>query len=88
MERKQIEVEFTENKLPVHFVNVFSVIHGGDDYFIKLGNAMPPDLSKEEMAKLEKLEVTPIFVCALTKSSMKAFIKLLQSEYEEDEKER
>lgn len=81
---KEIKVVFTENQGPVHFVNVFSIIHGGDDYFIKLGNAMPPDLSREEMAKLEKLEVTPIFVCAMTKSGLKAFIKLLQDEYEEE----
>lgn len=47
MERKTIEVEFTENKGPVHFVNVFSVTRGDDDYFIKLGVFSPPYLSKE-----------------------------------------
>lgn len=38
------------------------------------------------MAKIEKIEVTPLFVCAITKSSMKAFIELLQDEYFSDEK--
>ncbi len=83
MELKRLEVEFSENKGPVHFVNVFGVTEGNGDYFIKLGSIMPYLSSEAEESG--KIEVQPLFVCAVTKSSMKAFIELLQSEYREDE---
>lgn len=78
---KEIEVEFTDEPVPVHFINAFSVTKGINDYFIKLGGVVPYLPSEEN----GKIEVKPIFACAITKSSMKAFIELLQSEYEEDE---
>lgn len=83
MEGKQIEVVFAENTAPVHFVNAFSVTNGNGDYFIKLGCIMP--YIDSEVEDSGKIEVQPLFICAITKSSMRAFIELLQSEYVEDE---
>ena len=79
--KRGIEVEFTDKQVPVHFINAFSVTKGTDDYFIKLGGVVPYLPSEEN----GKIEVNPIFMCAVIKSGMKAFIELLQSEYEEDE---
>jgi len=80
---REIKVEFSDEPAPVHFINAFSVVKGTDDYFLKLGSVVP--YLDSEVEKSGKIEISPLFVCAITKSSMKAFIELLQSEYEEDE---
>jgi hypothetical protein len=85
MEGKTIKVVFTDNAENVHFVNVFGVVRGTDDYFVKLGSIAPPTLSAEGAEQIEKVEIKPLFTFAVTKSSMKEFIRLLQDEYEEDE---
>jgi hypothetical protein len=85
MEGKEIKVVFDDNENDVHFVNAFGVANGNGDYFINLGCAGPISTSIEELEKLGEIKVKPSFSFVLTKSSMKRFIELLQSEYEEDE---
>ncbi len=84
MEDKIIKVVFPDNSDNMHFINVFSVIKGNDDYFVRLGYAIPPSATKEELEKIEKIEAKTLFLFAMTKSTIKEFIRLLQSEYEEE----
>lgn len=87
MEGKYVRIVFTENTEEIKYINVFSIIKGTDDYFVKLGSVAPPSLSTEELERIDKIDVKPLFMFAMTKSSVKQFIELLQEEYENEQKE-
>ena len=85
IEGKTIKVVFPNDYNDMHFINAFSIVKGNDDYFIRLGYAIPPSLSREEIEQIEKIEAKTLFTLAMTKSTMKEFIRIIQKEYEEDE---
>jgi len=81
MER-EIEVAFTNDIKDIYYINVFSVVRGTDDLFIKLGSIMPILQANEEV---NKIEVKPLIVFTSTKSSLKEFVKLLQEKLDEED---
>jgi hypothetical protein len=78
MEGKYVKVVFVDNTEDIYYINALSVNRGTDDYFIKLGCVIQPDLSEEEVRQLEYIEAKSLFTFAATKRNIKEFIRLLQ----------
>lgn len=78
----QIPIEWDwSTELETQYVNHLRVTHAGPEFYVYFGElAMPGTLAEEGIP--EKLTIIPKVRLAITAKQMEAFIKTLQSNYE------
>lgn len=68
--------------LPMAHINVINVRFSGDEFFVTLGLAVPPEFQSEaESTATETVEATPVFRFATSRTVMDRFIRMLVDRY-------
>jgi hypothetical protein len=84
-ETKQLKARFVQKAdIPTIFVNTINVSAGSEEFYITLGTALPIEVtSAEELSKIDTIDATPVFRCAVTRPVMRQIIDLMEAVYDQ-----
>lgn len=82
-EQKLLQTRFVEESgLPTFFVNTASVNSSLEEFYLTLGTALPVEVKDiEQLKRIDIVDAQPFFRCAITRSTMRQIIDLLESVY-------
>ncbi len=77
-----------DSELPVHYVNVVNVLGGGEEFFVTLGIAVPPEITDiKDLESIDTVKAHGLFRFAMSRQVMKDVIEVMQRMYDQQTKQ-